>query len=156
MNYRAVYIASICSCPKADQRGMNRPFDCQCLDPPCHFCGEPLLSDSLVVHHLDHDRTNDALENLVGAHQGCHRKHHMSPDAEPEPESMRILRRFHYEVFYTFHMQGMSPSRFARIVEEVVTSAASYAGRTPAEMLEEPYVREAVGVFDRVRRGKET
>lgn len=147
--YRAEYIATICSCPG---RGTNRPWDCTCLDPPCLFCDEPLLLDTFEVHHLDHDRTNDALQNLAGAHRGCHRKHHMSPDAEPEPESMRIMRRLHYEVLYTFHTVGMAPPRFARKVEEAVREAAAYSGRDPAELLGEPYVREAVEVFDRSRR----
>jgi hypothetical protein len=49
---------------------------------PCFVCGE--LADvgpryhprSVVVHHLDEDRTNDAPANLAAAHWACHQRHH--------------------------------------------------------------------------------
>lgn len=43
----------------------------------CHFCGGPLVEDYLT-HHLDEDRDNNASENLVWAHRGCHSRHHNS------------------------------------------------------------------------------
>lgn len=52
---------------------------------PCHFCGEevdghtaPLDGMAAVIHHLDHDETNDALENLAPAHHGCHMRYHQT------------------------------------------------------------------------------
>jgi len=45
-------------------------------EPPwrCCFCGEEI--SELVVHHLDHDHANNALENLAAAHDHCHKSHH--------------------------------------------------------------------------------
>jgi hypothetical protein len=50
---------------------------------PCYFCGEPVEPDAaeprrrLVVHHLDHDRSNGAPDNLTASHRGCHQSHHL-------------------------------------------------------------------------------
>lgn len=54
----------------------------------CVFCPEAVLAisaktkflkrDDGVVHHQDHDRENNELENLVAAHHGCHVSHHMT------------------------------------------------------------------------------
>lgn len=45
--------------------------------PPyiCHFCNEEVAK--LVVHHLDHDRSNGSPENLVATHKLCHDRHHL-------------------------------------------------------------------------------
>lgn len=40
----------------------------------CYFCNKPVIK--LVVHHKDHDRTNDAIDNLVASHKKCHNDHH--------------------------------------------------------------------------------
>lgn len=39
----------------------------------CHLCG-PV--DSVVVHHVDGDRTNNSLENLIPVCRSCHGKIH--------------------------------------------------------------------------------
>jgi hypothetical protein len=50
---------------------------------PCVFCGEAVEPEEaeprrrLVVHHLDHDRSNGAPENLSASHRGCHQSHHL-------------------------------------------------------------------------------
>lgn len=45
----------------------------------CHFCDEPVWLDGvngLIVHHLDHDRENNSVSNLVPTHWGCHQSYH--------------------------------------------------------------------------------
>jgi hypothetical protein len=50
----------------------------------CHFCGESVVyerpwlhhADAFVIHHLDWDRSNNALDNLVPTHSRCHQDHH--------------------------------------------------------------------------------
>lgn len=47
------------------------------VDPPyvCSFCN--IEMDELeVVHHLDHDVTNNDITNLAAAHNACHNSHH--------------------------------------------------------------------------------
>ncbi len=51
---------------------------------PCYFCGEPVgfIGHSVyvgvpngLVHHLDGDPGNDALDNLAAARLDCHTRH---------------------------------------------------------------------------------
>lgn len=42
----------------------------------CYFCGEDVLYEQLIVHHLDEDRSNNDLMNLVASHDVCHKSHH--------------------------------------------------------------------------------
>jgi hypothetical protein len=42
----------------------------------CYFCGEEVIA--LLVHHVDHDHSNNDLGNLVAAHKKCHDQHHQS------------------------------------------------------------------------------
>ena len=47
---------------------------------PCHFCDVPVESVTRgvgSVHHLDHDRSNNDVSNLVFAHQACHARYHV-------------------------------------------------------------------------------
>src|SRR6266508_3950678 len=46
---------------------------------PCHVCTEPVSIDVVHVHHRDHDRSNNAPENLTAMHPGCHSRHHNPP-----------------------------------------------------------------------------
>ncbi len=58
---------------------------------PCHFCGESITEaggrrlerQSLVIHHLDEDRSNGAPSNLVAAHHGCHVSFHRQGEKHP-------------------------------------------------------------------------
>lgn len=62
----------------------------QKYEPKCHFCGEKLTAnsffrnksgkdvDEFTIHHVDIDRNNNDISNLVIAHRGCHRKYHKS------------------------------------------------------------------------------
>lgn len=43
----------------------------------CFFCTEDVMFEDVVVHHVDNDRSNDAVENLAAAHRGCHSSHHI-------------------------------------------------------------------------------
>ena len=46
---------------------------------PCFRCGILIhFLEVFVVHHLDHDPTNNAQENLVAGHHACHIGHHAS------------------------------------------------------------------------------
>lgn len=42
----------------------------------CHFCDELVEFERVLVHHLDHDRSNNAPANLAAAHGPCHTSHH--------------------------------------------------------------------------------
>lgn len=42
----------------------------------CCFCGQPVDFEEVVIHHVDHNRTNLARENLTAAHETCHKSHH--------------------------------------------------------------------------------
>jgi HNH endonuclease len=42
----------------------------------CYFCLDVVDPEKLVVHHIDHDKTNNKLTNLSSAHVSCHRSHH--------------------------------------------------------------------------------
>lgn len=44
---------------------------------PCFFCDEP-VGREVVVHHVDHNRTNNDVSNLVPAHEGCHTSYHVA------------------------------------------------------------------------------
>lgn len=59
----------------------------------CTFCDGTVLgwwdepdghdgrqSHALVVHHVDHNHTNNAVENLAASHYGCHTSHHFASD----------------------------------------------------------------------------
>ena len=51
------------------------------LPAPCSFCGIEVTAwgrgaDDGVIHHVDEDRSNNALENLLLAHKACHTAHH--------------------------------------------------------------------------------
>ncbi len=48
--------------------------------PPwlCSYCGLKILStETLLVHHKDHNNQNNDEENLMGMHQPCHIRHHV-------------------------------------------------------------------------------
>ena len=42
----------------------------------CFFCSEPVLFDEVIIHHEDHDETNNDLTNLKPCHRLCHNGHH--------------------------------------------------------------------------------
>jgi len=59
----------------------------------CYFCKEPLeperfregdSADGILLHHIDHDRSNNDVKNLVFAHRGCHRSYHHQVKVEEE------------------------------------------------------------------------
>lgn len=39
---------------------------------PCYGCGELVLPEKLIVHHKDHDHSNNDPHNLASMHPGCH------------------------------------------------------------------------------------
>jgi len=54
--------------------------------PKCYFCGKDMdykvffpkykMKDNWTIHHIDENRKNNNIENLVLCHRGCHRKYH--------------------------------------------------------------------------------
>lgn len=50
---------------------------------PCHFCRAPVPIECLVVHHVDEDYANNAVENLAAAHRECHDRHHANGRGDP-------------------------------------------------------------------------
>lgn len=62
---------------------------------PCGHCGDLVEAidgrvDSDVVHHIDHDRTNNDPSNLVAMHRTCHATHHHAA-VEKSPEHRRRI-----------------------------------------------------------------
>jgi len=64
----------------------------------CWFCEEAVTRgdggrwrarEGLTIHHLDHDQSNNALENLVPAHLGCHAGYHSGLRAAQKVEEAR-------------------------------------------------------------------
>lgn len=52
---------------------------------PCAFCESVVDFEGVVIHHDDHDHTNDEPGNLVPCHQDCHTRHHFKYNwTEPE------------------------------------------------------------------------
>jgi hypothetical protein len=42
----------------------------------CFFCEEPVSFSQIIVHHVDHDETNNDLTNLKACHRVCHNGYH--------------------------------------------------------------------------------
>ena len=42
----------------------------------CVECDTEVGFFDVLVHHDDHDRSNNTIENLMPSHRGCHTKHH--------------------------------------------------------------------------------
>ena len=42
----------------------------------CFFCKEDVMFLEVIVHHKDHDKTNDEPANLAPCHRLCHNGHH--------------------------------------------------------------------------------
>lgn len=42
----------------------------------CYFCREDVSHTDLVVHHVDKNRLNNSVDNLVPSHHGCHNAFH--------------------------------------------------------------------------------
>lgn len=57
----------------------------------CFFCGKPVVMDEVIVHHIDEDRTNNAIENLAGAHDPCHTSHHQEDWQTRNPSRLRAV-----------------------------------------------------------------
>jgi hypothetical protein len=57
----------------------NRPAVRNCPEfDACYFCNGLWDSRVIVIHHLDHDPTNNVPSNLVKAHMDCHTRYHNS------------------------------------------------------------------------------
>ena len=63
--------------------------------PVCYFCSMPLSpeffrlgnsSDRVTIHHVDHDRSNNRIENLVPVHRSCHARYHRNVQSSREIE----------------------------------------------------------------------
>lgn len=83
----------------------SRGYRQKCIDAKgeeCDICGS---SKTIQVHHLDRDRRNDDLENLVPLCREHHNEIHKSPDEfgeyfrEPEPrkDHPRSMRRVKFD-----------------------------------------------------------
>lgn len=54
----------------------------------CWFCGEDVDFESVIVHHVDEDETNNDIVNLVAAHRLCHSRHHFKGIWEERREEL--------------------------------------------------------------------
>lgn len=44
----------------------------------CFFCNEEVEFSLVVIHHVDHDHTNNSIDNLAASHRKCHNGHHFA------------------------------------------------------------------------------
>lgn len=45
----------------------------------CFFeCGKEVTFEEVIVHHVDHDESNNSIDNLVPAHRSCHNQYHFT------------------------------------------------------------------------------
>lgn len=42
----------------------------------CYDCGKDVDFWTVLIHHENHDHSDNRLENLVPSHRGCHTRHH--------------------------------------------------------------------------------
>jgi hypothetical protein len=70
------------------------------LPQPCHWCHHPVerlgrRQGDGIIHHRDHDRSNNSLANLVIGHTECHVRHHMltmKPETKAKIAAARLGR----------------------------------------------------------------
>ena len=44
----------------------------------CYFCHQEFENlDRITIHHVDHNRNNNSIENLVLSHRNCHKAYHL-------------------------------------------------------------------------------
>jgi hypothetical protein len=60
----------------------------------CFFCGERIKKKDLLVHHVDGNHLNHALENIETAHRGCHTSHHFKGKPRT-PEQQAAITKGH-------------------------------------------------------------
>lgn len=76
--------------PPARQRGYSTSWERLRMmklnvDPLCQRCRMKALAvPAVLVHHLDHDAKNNALENLMSLCQPCHEAEHKRGFCRPE------------------------------------------------------------------------
>lgn len=58
---------------------------------PCALCGERSYS-ALEVHHIDHNKKNSSIDNLVVLCIDCHRKVHKGLEVKPQEEYKKAFR----------------------------------------------------------------
>jgi 5-methylcytosine-specific restriction endonuclease McrA len=79
---------------KVSQTGKTFPYAAlkprMFINPKCHICGTDDL-DILDLHHIDRDRGNEKLENLVVLCANHHRKVHRHPELlEDDSKLMKV------------------------------------------------------------------
>lgn len=42
----------------------------------CFFCKEKVVFDEVIIHHINHDETDNNLKNLTPCHRTCHNGYH--------------------------------------------------------------------------------
>ncbi len=74
----------------------------------CYFCGElitkfnGLEKDSLVIHHLNHNRGDNSPENLSPAHQGCHISYHNKGSHPSKSLRTQLLEKYGESISCSF------------------------------------------------------
>jgi hypothetical protein len=76
-----------------NQKGVNNnnfKYGCQYKDAIekvyCSLCGS---MDNLLIHHIDHDRKNNDISNLIVLCKKCHQEHHTKRD----PKTGKYLKQ---------------------------------------------------------------
>jgi hypothetical protein len=58
----------------------------------CFECHKPVVFKTLCVHHIDNDRDNNKVENLVAIHRPCHQRLHYREDQKQDMDKLRDIR----------------------------------------------------------------
>ena len=86
----------------------------------CGFCGELIVkssgrdSDSLVVHHINENREDNRLSNLMAAHFGCHAAHHMigwTPSEKMKAAQLKAVKGVPKTPEHRSKIPGRPPNR---------------------------------------------
>ena len=88
----------------------------------CYDCEKEVVFWEVLIHHENHDHSDNRLENLVPSHRGCHTRHHST--------GRGVGKQVSEETREKMRVSGLK--RWARLSEEErkVMGQLSKAGRT--------------------------
>lgn len=121
----------------------------------CYFCGDDVSFDSIVVHHIDENETNNSVENLVATHRVCHNGHHFKTLWKEKRDQMlasptRGHRTKHSEatknnLSKTMKEKGHKPSEEARELARLVNTGSHRSEETKLKISRAHKARRAAG-----------
>jgi len=135
---------------------MSRDYRAKCLNEKGERCEICEGGEDIVVHHVDGDRSNDSIENLVPLCRSCHSKVHQNADGY-ESWHDRLLPKRERSRRVALNMDS-ELSRDLAVVEETSPAKSSpeavrYAVRERAAAVDG--MREVFEAVDEIRLSAE-